>query len=103
MVSIIIKGMMNLNQAFMLTFTMASDGNIKPVGVRKPIMPMPNKYAFTISRPGTPTSIASEPIIGIVSTAIPDDDEMKNVKPINNNIITTIKSDGGIPLTACAA
>ena len=39
----IMSGITNLNQAFILTFTIASDGKIRPVGVRKPIMPMPNK------------------------------------------------------------
>ena len=61
-------------------FTKYAEGNIKLVGETKPMMPIPNKYAFTISRPGTPATTASEPMMGIVTTAIPDVDEMKSVK-----------------------
>ena len=41
--SIISKGVINFIQALKLTFTIANDGKIRPVGVIKPIIPIPNK------------------------------------------------------------
>ena len=73
---------MNRHHALKLTFTNASEGSIRPVGVIKPIMPIPKRYAFTISLPGTFTKTASAPMIGIVSTAIPDEEEMNKVNNI---------------------
>ena len=77
MVSIISSGIINLNQVFKLIFTMASDGSIIPVGARNDMRHMPYRYEFTISLPGTFTSIASAPIMGMVNTAIPLEDCMK--------------------------
>lgn len=80
MVSMISKGIINLNQVFKLIFTMASDGSTSPVGATKDMRHMPYMYEFTISRPGTFTKIASAPIMGMVNTAIPDVDCMKREK-----------------------
>jgi len=77
MVNIISKGIINLNQVFKLMFTMASDGSISPVGANRDIRHMPYMYELTISLPGTFTRIAIAPIMGIVSTAMPDEDCMK--------------------------
>ena len=77
MVSMMSSGIINLNQVFKLMFTMASDGSISPVGARKDMRHMPYRYEFTISLPGTFTKIASAPIMGMVNTAIPDEDCMK--------------------------
>ena len=86
---------MNFSHVFMLTFTRAKEGKIKPVGVRKPMMPIPNKYAFTISLPGTFTKVASPPMIGIVKTAIPEEEEMNRVKIIKSKSINNINKTGG--------
>ena len=87
----------------MLTFTRARDGRMRPVGVIKPMIPIPNKYAFTISLPGTFTNIANEPITGMVRTAIPDEEEMNKVKTVNSNKVIIINNEGGMVLTAFAA
>ena len=76
-VNTISKGIINLNQVFKLIFTIASDGKIRPVGARNDIRHIPYMYEFTISRPGIFTSIANAPIMGIVSTAIPEVDCIK--------------------------
>ena len=76
------SGNMNRHHALKLTFTSASEGSISPVGVIKPMIPIPNRYAFTISLPGTFTKTASAPMIGIVSTAIPEEEEMNSVNSI---------------------
>ena len=98
-VRININGHINFHQALKLTLTKASDGSINPVGVIKPIMPIPNKYAFTISLPGTFTIIARAPIIGMVSTAIPDEEDIKRVNKANMNSKAIMKREGGILLT----
>ena len=72
--------MINLNQVFKLIFTMASDGSIRPVGARNDMRHIPYMYEFTISLPGTFTRIANAPIMGMVSTAIPEVDCMNNEK-----------------------
>ena len=77
MASIISSGIINLNQVFKLIFTMASDGNISPVGARNDMRHMPYMYEFTISLPGTFTRMANAPIMGMVNTAMPDVDCMK--------------------------
>ena len=82
MVSIISSGITNLNQVFKLIFTMASDGSISPVGARKDMRHIPYWYEFTISLPGTFTKIASAPIMGMVNTAMPEEDCMKIEKMI---------------------
>lgn len=61
---------------------MASDGNINPVGARKDMRHIPYMYEFTISRPGTLTKMASAPMMGMVNTAIPDEDCMNIEKTI---------------------
>ncbi len=73
-VSMIKNGIMNRSQVFILTFTIASEGSNNPVGAMKDMIHMPYIYEFTISRPGMFTSIASAPIIGMVSTAMPEVD-----------------------------
>ena len=102
-VSMSSSGQINFHQVLMLTFTIASEGRMRPVGVMKPMIPIPNKYAFTISRPGTFTSIASEPMIGIVSTAMPDEDEINKVNSTKSSSIIKINNAGGMVLTSCAA
>ena len=77
MVSAIISGMINLNQVFKLTFTIASDGSMSPVGARNDMRHMPYMYEFTISRPGIFTRMANAPMMGMVNTAMPDDDCIK--------------------------
>ena len=81
-VIMISNGMMNLNQVFMLILTMARAGRTKPVGARNDMMLIPDIYEFTISRPGMLTSIANAPMMGIVNTAIPEDDWIKSEKTI---------------------
>lgn len=71
------SGIINLNQVFTLIFTIASDGSNMPVGASKDIRHMPYMYEFTISLPGTFTMMANAPMMGMVNTAIPDEDCMK--------------------------
>ena len=78
MVSIINSGIINLNHAFKLIFTMASDGSISPVGARNDMRHIPYMYEFTISLPGIFTKMANAPMMGMVSTAMPEVDCMKN-------------------------
>lgn len=76
------KGMMNLNHVFKLILTIAREGSTKPVGTKKDMMLIPDIYEFTISLPGMFTSMANAPMIGIVNTAMPDDDCIKMEKTI---------------------
>ena len=80
MVSNINKGVMNLNHAFRLTFTIASEGNIRPVGAKNDIRLIPYRYELTISLPGMLTIIANAPMMGMVNTAIPEVDCIKREK-----------------------
>ena len=82
MVNIISNGITNLNHVFKLILTMANEGRIRPVGARKDMMAIPYKYEFTISLPGTFTKMANAPMIGIVNTAIPEEDCIKMEKTI---------------------
>ena len=102
-INIINNGYMKRHHAFKLTPTNAREGSINPVGVKNPIIPIPNKYAFTISLPGTCTSVASEPMIGIVKTAIPEEEEMNNVKMIYKKNKVRMKMAGGSPEDKLAA
>ena len=76
----ITNGDINFNHALQLTFTMVSAGNTEPVGVIKYMMPMPNKQELTTSLPGIFNKMASAPMMGMVSTAIPDDELTGMVK-----------------------
>ncbi len=99
---IISNGYINRHHALILTFTNASDGRIKPVGVIKPMIPIPNRYAFTISLPGTFTNTANAPMIGMVNTAIPDEEEMNKVNNMYKASIKIMNSTGGILPASCA-
>ena len=61
---------------------MAKEARISPVGLIKLNNPIPYKYAFTINSLPMPTESANGDIIGILNTAIPDDDGIKNDKPL---------------------
>jgi len=80
MVNIISSGIINLNHVFKLILTMASEGNIRPVGARKDMMAIPYIYEFTISLPGTFTRIANAPMMGMVNTAMPEEGLYENRK-----------------------
>lgn len=71
---------MNFSHVLKLTFTNARDGKTKPVGAMNDMIHIPYKYAFTISRPGMFIIIANAPMIGMVNTAIPDEDCIKSEK-----------------------
>jgi hypothetical protein len=81
-VSRISSGIINFIQVFKLIFTMARFGSINPVGAIKDIIHIPYIYEFTISLPGIFTIIANVPMIGIVNTAMPDEDCIKREKTI---------------------
>ena len=78
--SITNNGVINFIHVLKLTFTNANDGKTKPVGAINDMMHMPYIYEFTISRPGIFIMIANAPMIGIVNTAIPDEDCIKSEK-----------------------
>lgn len=95
--------MINFSHWLKFTLTIAKDGKASPVGVMKLINPIPNKKVFTISCGSTPTTEANEPMMGMVTTAIPEDDEMNKVSRANTNINTGRKSIGGMPSTKWVA
>jgi len=64
----------------MLTFTRASEGSTRPVGAIKDMIHIPYIYELTISLPGIFIMMANAPMIGIVSTAIPEEDCIKREK-----------------------
>lgn len=94
---------MNFHQVLKLIPTKASVGRMSPVGVMKPMMLIPYKYAFTISLPGMFIKVASDPMIGMVRTAIPEDDAINKVKTKNTTINAMMKRDGGKPAVRLAA
>ena len=97
------SGEINFHHALKPIPTRAREGNTSPVGVINPIMPIPNRYAFTISRPGTCTKTAKAPMMGIVSTAMPEEELMNKVKIIYKTSIITINNTGGMVLARLAA
>ena len=76
------KGMINRSQTLRLILTSASEGRTSPVGVIKDMILMPYIYALTTSLPGMFTITAKAPMIGIVSTAIPELELMKRENTI---------------------
>ena len=74
---------------------MSKAGNTEPVGDMRNMVPIPNKYAFTISRPGIFTIMANAPMIGIVSTAIPEDELTGIAKKKKKSMTIIIKIIAG--------
>ena len=72
---------------------------IKPVGVIKDIQPCPQLYALITTSLDRPTVSASGAIIGIESTANPEDDGIKNPKKENIIYCATANTPLLIPAT----
>ena len=92
-----ISGMMNLSHLSYDTSTIANVARISPDGVMNEISPCPNTYAEMIASLGIPTVSARGAMIGIESTASPEDEEMKNPSTMKITNITRIKITGLIP------
>ncbi len=75
---ITIKGVINFNHLSYPTFTMASEARINPVGLIKANNPTPKRYALTTCSLPIETVSARGDRTGIVKTAIPDEDGIKN-------------------------
>ena len=80
---IIIRGIIYFSHLLNVVSAISSVTRISPVGVINDINPCPQLYALITTYLDRPTLSARGAIIGIVRTASPEDDGMKNPKNEN--------------------